>query len=84
METTPFKWLLRLDQPLHVSSVVLRKLISRWCIADQSFRIREFLVPFSPFDVCITLGLRVTGEEVTLEYGDAPFMKSLFKEVKLP
>jgi len=78
METTPFKWLLRLNQPLHISSVVLRELFSKWCIADQSFRIREFLVPFSPFDVCITLGLRVTGEEVTLEYGDAPFMKSLF------
>jgi len=78
METTPFKWLLRLDQPLHMSSVVLRELISRWCIADQSFRFREFLVPFSPFDVCITLGLRVTGKEVTLEYGGAPFMNSLF------
>jgi len=78
METTPFKWLLCLDQPLHVLSVVLRELISRWCIANHSFRIREFLIPFSPFDVCITLGLWVTGEEVTLEYGDAPFMKSLF------
>jgi len=83
METTQFKWLLRLDQPLHVSSVVLRKLISRWCIADQSFRIREFLVPFSPFNVCITLGLRVTGEEVTLEYGNAPFMNSLFNGSKI-
>jgi len=56
----------------------LWELISRWCIVDQSFRIREFLVPFSPFDVCITLGLRVTGEKVTLEYGDAPLMNSLF------
>jgi len=26
----------------------------------------------------ITLGLRVTGEEVTLKYGDALFMNSLF------
>jgi len=78
MELTPFKWLLRLDQPLHISSVVLLELINRWCIADQSFRIREFFVSFSPFDVCITLGLWVTGEEVTLKYGDAPFMNSLF------
>jgi len=36
------------------------------------------LVPFSPFDVCITLGLRLTGQEVSLEYGDAPFMNRLF------
>jgi len=78
IETTPFKWLMRLDQPLYISSVVLHELISRWCIVEQSFRIRKFLVPFSPFDVCITLGLRVTGQEVTLEYGDAPFMNRLF------
>ena len=78
IEITPFKWLMRLDQPLHISSVVLRELISRWCIAEQSFRIREFLVPFSPFDVCITLGLRLTGQEVSLEYSDAPFMNRLF------
>jgi len=78
IQTTPFKWLMRLDQPLHISSVVLSELISRWCIAEQSFRIREFLVPFSSFNVCITLRLRLTGQKVSLEYGDAPFMNRLF------
>jgi len=78
METTPFKWLLRLEQPLHISSVILRKLISKCSSADQCFQIREFLVPFSLFDVCMTLGLGVTGEEVTLEYGDSAFMNRLF------
>jgi len=78
METTPFKWLLRLEQPLHISLVILRELISRWCIANQCFWIREFLVPFSLFDVCMTLRLGETSKEVTLEYGDAPFMNRLF------
>jgi len=76
-DTTPFKWLLRLEQPLHILSVVLRELISRWCSVDQSFQIRGFLVPFSLFDVCMTLGQGVTGEEVALQDGGAAFTNCL-------
>jgi len=56
---------------------------TRWCSADQRFRIREFLTPFSLFEVCITLGLGVTSEEVILEYGDAAFMNRLFNKSEI-
>jgi len=65
LETTPFNWLLCLEEPLQISNVVVRELVSRWSNIDLCFRIRVYLVPFSVFDECLYLGLGVVGEART-------------------
>jgi len=35
IESTPFKWLFGLKQPLIISSSVLKELVIRWSIEDQ-------------------------------------------------
>ena len=34
LETTPFKWLLCLEEPLQISNVVVKELVSRWSSID--------------------------------------------------
>ena len=68
LETTPFKWLLCLEEPLQISNVVVMKLVSRWSSIDLCFQIREYLVSFFVFEVCLYLGLGVVGEEVNFEH----------------
>jgi len=65
LERTPFKWLVRMTQPINTSCPLLRELVSRWSPNYQSFRIREFLIPLSSLDVCMGLGLGITGQEVS-------------------
>ena len=43
LETIPFKWLLCLEEPLQISNVVVKELVSRWSSIDLCFRIREYL-----------------------------------------
>jgi len=42
--------------------------------------IREHLVPFNVFDVCIVLGLGVIKESVRLEDGSVRLVKNLFND----
>jgi len=78
IETTPFKWLVGLQEPLNISSTILKELVSRWSAEDQYFTIRQHLVPFSPFDVYITLGLGISGINVELQDDEGGIVKKLF------
>jgi len=53
---------MQLEEPLKICNALLLELGSRWSVKSKSFRIREHLVPFNPFDVCVVLGLVVRGE----------------------
>jgi len=70
--------MLHLEQELDISSLVLRKLISRWSIDDNCFRIRQHLVPFKVVDVCFALGLRVVGEQLCLEVNGGGLVNKVF------
>ena len=76
LERTPFKWLVRMTQPINISCPLLRELVSRWSPNDQSFRIREFLVPLSGLDVCMSL--RITGQEVSFNDNNLGLVNHLF------
>jgi len=78
LERTPFKWLVRMTQPINISCPLLRELVSRWSPNDQSFRIREFLVPLSSLDVCMGLGLGITGQEVSFNDNNLGLVNNLF------
>jgi len=34
IESTSFKWLLGLEEPLNISSTILKELVSRWSVED--------------------------------------------------
>ena len=55
-------------------------IVSRWSNIDLCFRIREYLVPFSVFDVCLHLGLGVVGEEVNFEHCAPGVVNKLFHD----
>jgi len=78
LERTPFKWLVRMTQPINISCPLLRELVNRWSPNDQSFRIREFLVPLSGLNVCMGLGLRITGQEVSFNDNNLGLVTNLF------
>ena len=67
-----------LKEPLNISSSILKELVSRWSAEHQSFRVRQHLVPFSPYDVCITLGLGISGINVELQDDEGGIVKKLF------
>ena len=69
-----------MEEPLQISNVVVRELVSRWSSIDLCFRIREYLVPFSVFYVCLYLGLGVVGEEVNFEHYAPGVVKKLFQD----
>jgi len=68
-----------LEEPLQISNVV-RELVSRWSSIDLCFWVREYLVPFSVFDVCLYLGLGVVGEEVNFEHCAPDVVNKLFHD----
>jgi len=78
LERTPFKWLVRMTQPINISCLLLRELVSRWSPNDKSFRIREFLVPQSSLDVCMGLGLGITGQEFSFNDNNLGLVTNLF------
>ena len=78
LEKTPFKWLVRMAEPINISCPLLRELVNRWSPNEQSFRIREFLVPLSGLDVCMGLGLGITGEEVSFDDNNIGLVTNLF------
>ena len=49
-----------------------------WSLNDQSFRIREYLVPLSSLDVCMGLGLGISGGEVRIEGNNLGLVSNLF------
>ena len=69
-----------MQKPIQISSAILQELVSRWCTQNKSFMIREHLVPFNVFDVCIVLGLGVIKESVRLEDGSVRLVKNLFND----
>ena len=72
LERTPFCWMLLIADPLKICSALLLELVSRWSVENKSFRIREHLVPFNVFDVCVVLDFSVRvnlfgNEEIIIE-----------------
>jgi len=80
LERTPFRWMLHLENPLKISNSLLVESVSKWIIQTNSFRIREHLVPFSLFDVCVVLGLGVSRQEVTFDDYTPRLVNDLFGE----
>ena len=78
LEKTPFKWLGRMAEPINISCPLLRVLVNHWSPNEQSFRIREFLVLLSGLDVCMSLGLGITGEEVIFYDNNIGLVTNLF------
>jgi len=62
-----FKWLTHMAEPINISCPLVRELVNWWSPNDQNFRIREYLVPLSGVDVCMGLGLGMSGGEVGIE-----------------
>jgi len=80
LERTPFRWMLQLEEPLKICNDLLLELVSRWSVESRSFRIREHLVPFNLFYVCVVLGLAVRGEEVCFDNCTPDLVNNLFGE----
>jgi len=78
LEKTPFKWLVRMAEPINISCPLLRELVNRWSPNEQSFKIREFLVSLSSLDVCMGLDLGITGEEVSFDDNNIGLVTNLF------
>jgi len=78
LDKTPFKWLTRMVEPINISCPLLRELVNRWSPNDQSFRIREYLVPLSGVDVCMGLGFGISGGEVRIEDNNLGLVSNLF------
>jgi len=68
-----------LEEPIQISTVVVREFSSRWSSLYLCFRVRKYLVPFSVLDVCIFLGLGVVGEEVNFEDCVPSLVNQLFE-----
>jgi len=49
-----------------------------WSPNQQSFKIREFLVPLSGLDVCMGLGLGISGQEVSFDDNNVALLTNLF------
>ncbi|KAJ1425225.1 Aminotransferase-like, plant mobile domain [Sesbania bispinosa] len=80
---TPFKWLMQMPDKLNMSGNLLRELASRWDERGGGFRVRSRVVPFTPLDVCLSLGLRIVGDKVRFdEVGDS-YTKGLFGGQKI-
>jgi len=71
-----------MEEPLKISNSLLLKLVSRWSIQTKSFRIKEHLVPFNLFDVCVVLGLGVSGE-VSFDNCTTGLVNHLFGEEEI-
>jgi len=52
----------------------------RWSNQSKSFRIREHLIPFNVLDVCVELGLDVSGEQVSFDNCTLGLVNHLFGE----
>ncbi|KAL2326149.1 hypothetical protein Fmac_025207 [Flemingia macrophylla] len=78
IENTPFKFLLNINFEITICGPLIRELLSRWVEHAGGFRIRARIIPFTPLHVCITLGLRVIGREVTMEESTKSHVESLF------
>ena len=67
-----------MEEPLKICNALLLELVSRWSADNKSFRIREHLVPFNIFDVCVVLGLSVRGQDVSFDSCTAGLVNNLF------
>lgn len=64
---TPFKWLMQIPEHLQINGSLLKELTIRWEERSLAFVIQNKLVPFTPVDVCLALGLHILGENVSLQ-----------------
>jgi len=67
-----------MEEPLKICNALLLELVSRWSVEHRSFRIREHLVPFNFFDVCVVLGFSVRGEKVCFDSCTNRLVNNLF------
>jgi len=79
IKATPFGWLVMINKDMRISRRVVRELSCRFVEKNCGFQIRSDVVLFSLIDVCIGIGLRITGEKVVLENKLSDFqLRSLF------
>ena len=67
-----------MEEPLKICNALLLELVSRWSADNKSFRIREHLVPFNIFDVCVVLGLSVRRQDVSFDSCIVGLVNNLF------
>ncbi|KAJ1427574.1 hypothetical protein SESBI_09458 [Sesbania bispinosa] len=63
IEGTPFGWTVELPVDIQICGPFLLELALRWCERCGGFRISSAIVPFTPLDVYVVLGLRIVGEK---------------------
>ncbi|KAJ1406074.1 Ulp1 protease family, C-terminal catalytic domain [Sesbania bispinosa] len=61
---TPFGCTLEVPPEMQISGPLLLELTSRWCERSGGFRIRGVIVPFTPLEVCVALGLCILGKKL--------------------
>lgn len=66
---TPFKHLMSFTENnnFKISGDLLKELALRWDERRGGFRVGSKILSFTPLDVCLTLGLRIVGEEIKCE-----------------
>lgn len=60
VETT-FTWCLHIERPPNIYCPLLKEIVNQWVWVNESIRVRQRIVPFTIFDVCMFLGLGLDG-----------------------
>ncbi|KAG2396458.1 caffeoyl-CoA O-methyltransferase [Vigna angularis] len=76
---TPFMWCVNINNPVEVNLKLLKVMVSRWVGNDNSFRVRQKLVPFRVVDVLMSLGLEIGGLEIPFDEVVGGLVGELFK-----
>lgn len=72
---------MQIPEHLQINGSLLHELSMRWEERSLAFIIQNKVVPFTPLDVCLALGLRIVGENVSFERNaeDECITKKLFQ-----
>ncbi|KOM49861.1 hypothetical protein LR48_Vigan08g068800 [Vigna angularis] len=64
---TPFKWCVYMNSPIDFCTPLLKEMVRRWVSRNESFVLKQTMVPFTVGDVCMGLGLGVGGLDVNFD-----------------
>ncbi|KAG2397245.1 uncharacterized protein HKW66_Vig0145190 [Vigna angularis] len=67
IEMTPFKWCVYMNSPIDFCTPLLKEMVRRWVSRNESFVLKQTMVPFTVGDVCMGLGLGVGGLDVNFD-----------------
>ncbi|KAG2405790.1 uncharacterized protein HKW66_Vig0050450 [Vigna angularis] len=67
IEMTPFKWCVYMNSPIDFCTPLLKEMVRRWVRRNESFVLKQTMVPFTVGDVCMGLGLGVGGLDVNFD-----------------